>query len=119
MPKHPQPAGSGETSVMDAKVLGRVFKKGSPEWRLVMKWALFVGKKGRSLPPKERGIWDKRKVTGSLFVLVASIQDGDLDRYTKYLRFGWYDDATRIVMAFWDEFRRVERNLCAEVLLSR
>lgn len=105
---------------MNATELAKTFKKGSPEWRLTLKWAQYVGMQKSKLRGYQAHTYSKREASSIVFNVIAHINRGELRGYKDYLEKPIHNELTKsLLVRYWEEFCEAERLLVAEVTLTK
>jgi len=107
-----------------------LFKKDAPKSeavyrRLAHRWSAYVGKRVRGLPPGQEGMFARKTWSGIRSVWAELLIKGSVDSLLHAPSFynaiaGFNGEKTlKMVVGFWKDFREVERELIAEIILTQ
>lgn len=102
--------------MVDANWLMKEVKRGSPQWKVTTRWAMFLSAKRRALPSATRHSWDKTWTTVAVKDLVKAMKKGEVSSYSR--NFNVTIPQWKTMQQWWQEFSERERVLLAEIVLA-
>jgi len=102
---------------MNAAWLDGEFSRGGPEWKLVIRWTHFVARKKQGITSSERHTWNKGVVNVSVKFMAQAIKKGEIVLLPE--AFGRGMSTWELLRAWWPEFMQTEKELIAELVLTR